>query len=356
MRRNCHRNTITNRRRKAGVRSFDFCLAMLLLVGISVNLKAQLPDSLGWGTHYSAVDERQLVETKWRYTYAIHLESNTIIHQAEEYYDYYLHFRYDYTYEQYLNDRMTRGAWSLSGSELFYSFKHINKFEVAHIDKQTLVLEFTQPNSKGTYQYHFVRVESKDAPFVKPANELPDVIVETLNPRRESRRLRALAKRKKKRQRKKKKDNVVEPVYISIELIGGGYYGGIDPVLRDYIHIKSDGRLVKEYKSQHNGLVITKKNIPREELEQFAEYIIAQRFFELERMYDCESNFCQERKHNKPTPIPLRLAVAYGSRKKVVTISIWGKDKNNIRYVDYPEALDYIVEAIQRMAHRMEES
>ncbi len=312
-------------------------------------------DSVGWGTRYSAVPERQIVETKWRYTYALHLESNTIIHQAEEYYDYYLHFRYDYTYGQFLNGRMTRGAWSLSGSELFYSFKHINKFEIAHIDKQTMVLEFTQPNSKGTYQYHFIRVDSRDAPFVKPANELPDVIVETVGPRRESRRAKSLARRQK-RKRKKKKSNNEDLVYINIELIGGGYYGGIDPVLRDYIHIKSDGRLIKEFKSQQQGLVVTKKNIPREELEQFAEYIIAQRFFEFDRMYDCESNFCQERKHNKPTPIPLRLAVAYGNRKKVVTISIWGKDKNNLRYIDYPPALDYIVEAIQRMAHRMDES
>lgn len=329
------------------------CLFILLTLGLP-SVQAQFPDSLGWGTRYPAVDERKIVETKWRYTYAIHLETNTIIHQAEEYYDYFLYFRYDYTYFQYLNGQMTRGGWSLSGSELFYSFKHINKFEIADIDKQTLVLEFTQPNSKGTYQYHFVRVESKDAPFVKPANELPDVIVETVNPRRESRRLRAIERKKRKRAKKRKEEE--DLVYISIELIGGGYYGGIDPVLRDYIHIKSDGRLIKEFKSQQKGLVVTKKNIPRDELEQFAEYIISQRFFEYERMYDCTSSFCQERKHSKPTPIPLRLAVAYGSRKKVVTISIWGKDKNNIRYVDYPPGFDFIVEAIQRMAHRMDES
>ena len=73
-------------------------------------------------------------------------------------------------------------------------------------------------------------------------------------------------------------------------------------------------------------------------------------------MYDCESNFCQERKQNKPTPIPLRLSIAYGDRKKVVTVSIWGKDKNQVRYVDYPPAFDFIVEAIQRMAHRLDES
>ena len=316
-------------------------------------------DSLAWGTNYPAVQDRQIIETKWRYTYAIHLESNTIIHQAENYYDYYLHFRYDYTYSQYLNGRLTRGTWSLNGSELFYSFKHIKKFEIAEIGKSRLILEFTQPNSKGTYQYHFVRVESKDAPFVKPPNELPDVIVETANPKKNRKRwlsFKKKKKRKRKRKRKKRKKSKEEPIYINIELIGGGYYGGIDPVLKDYIHIKSDGRLIKEFKSLRGGLVVTKKDIPREELEKFAEFIIAQRFFEFERLYDCQSSSCQKRKRAKPTPIPLRLAVAYGSQKKVVTISIWGKDDKNHKYVDYPPAIDNIIDAIQRMAHRLDES
>ena len=45
--------------------------------------------------------------------------------------------------------------------------------------------------------------------------------------------------RKKKR---KKRQEIFEekPIYINIELTGGGYYGGIDPVLKDIIHIKSD--------------------------------------------------------------------------------------------------------------------
>lgn len=322
---------------------------------LSFNLANGQSDSLSWGTNYPAVDEREIIETKWRYTYAIHLESNTIIHQAENYYDYYLHFRYDYTYDEYLNGRLIRGTWSLGGSELFYSFKHIKKFEIALVNKSKMVLEFTQSNSKGTYQYHFIRVESKDAPFKKAANELPDVIVETENKRKKGRNwLGFRGKKKKKRKKRRKKKSEEEPIYISIELIGGGYYGGLDPVLKDYIHIKSDGRLIKEFKSLHSGQTVTKKDIPREELEQFAEYIIAQQFFEYERMYDCQTSNCQERKKNKPTPIPLRLAVAYGDKKKVVTISIWGLDENRVKYVDYPPALDNIIDAIQRMAHRIE--
>jgi hypothetical protein len=198
-------------------------------------------------------------------------------------------------------------------------------------------------------------VQSKDAPFVKPVNELPDVIVETLNTKKDKKRWLAFGKKNKKRKKRNKKEPEKKQIYISIELIGGGYYGGIDPVLKDYIYIKSNGRLIKEFKSLHGGLVVTKKDIPRDEIEQFAEYIISQRFFDFEAIYDCESSICQNRKRNKPTPIPLRLAVAYGSRKKVVTVSIWGDDIDNLKYVDYPTALDNIVEAIQRMAHRLDE-
>jgi len=323
-----------------------FCLSILLVI---CSLSYAQRSAVGWGKQYKTVDERLIVETKWRYTYAMHMESNTIIHQAEDFYEYYLHFRYDYVFEQYLNGRMTRGPWSVDGSALNYAFKKVEQFEVAKLDKQTLVLEFRQPNAKGTYQYHFVRVESKEAPFVKPANELPDIIVEKLSP---AERRRRLAARRKKRKRRKEKQTNQE--YISIELIGGGYYGGIDPVLRDYIHIKSNGRLVKEFKSRNTGLSVTKKDIQRSELEEFAEYIVAQDFFNLERIYDCEDAFCQKRKQVKPTPIPLRLAVAYGNKKKVVTIAIWGRDKQNTRYVQYPEALDFIIESIQRMAHRIE--
>lgn len=297
---------------------------------------------------YFIVDETKLIETKWRYTYALHVESNTIIHQAQDEYNFFLYFRYDYTYQQYLNDSFSQGTWSLNENELFYKFKHINKFVIAEINKETLVLEFNQPNSKGTYQYHYVRINDKDAPFLKPINELPLVNVEAANPRRSKKRWWAA-----KDVEKVKKE---EASYISIDLIGGGYYGGIDPVVRDYIQIKNTGRLIKEFKSLNQGLLITKKNIPREELEQFAAYIVQQGFFEFDRVYDCNNTICSKRKRQKPTPIPLRIAIAYGNRKKVITISIWGKDENNINYVDYPPALDNIIDSIQRMAHRLDDN
>lgn len=310
-------------------------------------------DSIPQGESFFSVDERKIVETKWRYTYAMHLESNTIIHQADEAYDFFLYFKYDYTYQQFLNGEFDKGIWSINEDVLFYKFKHINKFVISEIDKEKLILEFNQPNSKGTYQYHFIAVTSDEAPFVKPANELPDINVEAINPKLNKKRW--WATNRKKRLKKKKKQDVAE-TYINIELIGGGFYGGLDPVIRDYIHIKSDGRLIKEFKSMNNGLKVTKKNISRSELEDFAEYVIKQKFFDFERIYDCDSSICQKRKANAPTPIPLRLAIAYGNRKKVITIAIWGEDDRRVQYVDYPPALDNIIDAIQRMAHRLDDS
>ena len=325
---------------------------VILLLLFGGTLRAQTD----YQSLYGPVPERLIAETHWRYAYALHVESNTIIHKAEEYYDYYLWLRYDYSYQEYLNGKLSRGNWSLDHRTLFYSFKHIQKFEIAEAGKRILVLEFNQPNARGTYQYHFVRVNSADAPFERPANELPEVLVEELiEGERKSKRF-VFSKRK----RKKRRDEAAAELAgngkkIQIELIGGGFYGGVDPVLKDFIQIKSDGRLVKEFQSVHNGLVVTKRTIPRAELEQFAEFIVGQDFFESERMFDCDSPLCDRRKRLKPTPIPLRLAVTYGDRTKVITISVYGRDEHNVRYVAYPRSIDNIIDAIRKMADRPEQ-
>ncbi len=332
------------------MRLLRYILTLSLLLGMYFAVDAQTRSTSD--SPYGNVNEDKLIETKWKYTYALHVESNTTIHQADKKYEFFIYFKFDYSYRQFLNGKMTRGNWSLNGSELFYNFKHIKKFYIAEVSKERLVLEFTQPNSKGAYQYHFIPVKSEDAPFVVPANELPLVDVEGDDPR-------SIMKRKSKKKKKKKKRRgsdvaEVKPVYISIELIGGGFYGGIDPVLRDFVQIKSTGRLIKEFQSVQNGLIVTKKDIPRDELEAFAEYIVSKDFFEFDRIYDCDSEACMKRKKEKPTPIPLRLSVAYGQKKKVITITVWGRDRNNVQYVPYPKELDQIIMSIQKMASRLD--
>lgn len=295
---------------------------------------------------FFSYDANALRETKWRYSYMTHAESNSVLHKAEKAYQFYLYFRFDQSYQQFLNGNYSMGAWQLAAQQLNYSFQNIDKFKIYSLSSDELVLEFERPNQKGRFQYYFVNAE-EDHPFPRPTNELP------------------LIKVKEKRQfnipwwarpvdRSKDKTPIATPVYINIELVGGGYMGSLDPVTRDYIHIKSDGRLIQEYKSQSKGLVTNKKNIPRQELERFCEFVLSQKFFEYEREYDCKDLACESRKKYKPAPIPLRLSIAYGNRKKVVTISIWGLDDRRMRYVDYPPALDNIIDAIQRFANRME--
>lgn len=329
---------------------FKYILLFSLIMGIYSTTDAQTRSSSD--SPYGSVNENKLIETKWKYTYALHVESNTAIHQAHDKYDFFIYLKYDYSFRQYLNGKTTRGNWSLNGSELFYNFKHIKKFYVAEVSKERLVLEFTQPNSKGAYQYHFIPVSSAEAPFVVPANELPLVDVEAEDPKSIARKRR---KNSKKNKKKRNRDLLAEekPIHISIELIGGGFYGGIDPVLRDYVQIRSTGRLIKEFQSVNNGLIVTKKDIERDELEAFAEYILSKNFFELERIYDCQDEACMKRKREKPTPIPLRLSVAYGQKKKVITITVWGRDRNNVQYVPYPKELDQIIMSIQKMANRI---
>ena len=190
-----------------------YCKALhIIILFLSIGLNAQEA-----AFTYGPVDERLLIETKWQYTYTLHVESNTIIHKADELYDFFLYFRYDYSYKEYLNGSFSSGKWNLKNRTLDYSFKHIKDFEIAQVNKKVLVLEFQQRSSKGTYQYHFMRVDSETAPFTKPFNELPEVLVEA-NDKKEKRNWLTFGKGKKKRRKKWAAEPEIKPTYINIEL------------------------------------------------------------------------------------------------------------------------------------------
>lgn len=312
----------------------------------SVSGSTQSTDLL-WG-----FDERKLVETKWKYNYTLQKETNTIVHKAEKDYKHFLYFRYDKSYREYLNGELTNGVWGVSGRDLAYRFRDIDTFQLVELNRGNMVIEFMPSPTLGKYQYHFTRVTSEESPFMKSPFELPDVIVKTKVPQRKKRKswLRQLFTRT---PRKSRNINLVgNGKYLSIELAGGGYYGGVNPVIRDYIHIKSDGRLVKEFKSVNGGLQVHKGYISRAELEQFMDYVTSQGFFEMERIYDCDSRMCANRKRHSPKPIPLRLVIAYGNKRKTVTVTIWGLDKQKNNYVTRPKGLDNIIYAIQEMGSR----
>ncbi len=323
---------------------------------------------------YPPINENNLIETKWRYTYTAHAETNTLVHKADASYAYYLHLRHDYTFEHYLNGRKASGPWVLNEAqnEIFYKFRNIRWWRIAELSERTLVLEFSL--GKASYQYHYVKVRDEDAPFVKRANELPDIDVVSMDKaiaeaqveaikendrrRREERREKRRARRKAKREKKEvKREDRFERRYkpeeadtfIEIAVIGGGFYGGLDPVIKDFTILRNSGKLVKEYETVNNGLVKTTKDVNREDMERLIKFIVNKKFFDYEKIYDCTNSDCAKRKGAKPTPIPLRVSVQYGSLRKVVTVSMWGYDDKRIKYVDYPEDLDLIVDGIQKL-------
>ena len=227
-----------------------------------------------------------------------------------------------------------------------------------------MVLEFTLNNV--VFQYHYVQVDTDSAPFVPKPDELPEVeveetvstspnpIVSNVSKAKTRKLLKKERKAAKKELRREKKDAKFkmspEPEQIEIALIGGGFYGGVDPIIKNYIQIKPTGRLIKEFESLNSGLIKTKKNLDRAEMESLIAFVESKDFFSLENFYDCSSKECQFRKTKAPLPIPLRLSIRYGDKRKVITISIWGVDKNAVKYVNYPEALDLIIDNISKLA------
>ena len=311
---------------------------------------------------YPAVNESILLGSKWRYTYMTHAESNTVLHRAENGYEYFLHLKYDYTLEHYLNGTYFKSTWKLSpnGNELFYKFRQLSWWKIAEYDTKHLVLEF-QNNAKSSYRYHFVAISDSEGPFVREAYELPSVEVDAYS---ENTSKLGIGKARFGKSKKKQKDEQAKkddkpkkvllsepiPTYIRIELIGGGFYGGLDPVYRDYTKIETDGKIIREFMSEKKGLIKTKRQINRKELEDLIKFFEMNKLFEMNKAFECEDELCEKRSKRDPLPMPLRLVVTHGSRRKVVTVDIYGGDDRKAKYINYPKELENIVHSIQVLA------
>lgn len=342
-------------------------------------VQAQITDSAA--TIYPPINENLFVNTKWKYTYTTHAESNTIIHKADDSYAYFLFFRYDYSYQSYLNGSFSSGLWRLNKeqNEVNYNFRNVQWWRIASFNEEALILEFTM-NRKSSYRYHFIRVDDADAPFKRSPNDLPDINVnfaedalaqETdgyknfLAQRGIKYKAKAWQRRKERRARREKKRiarlqktakgraqlaKEQPKELMQIELVGGGFYGGVDPVYRNMILIKTDGRIIKEYQSELQGLQVSKHNISRENLEKLIQYIEDKNFFEFDQIYTCDTQDCIKRLSNKPRPIALRIAITKGVRRKIITIPIWDGRGKAYSFINYPKELDAIVQAIENIA------
>ncbi len=308
------------------------------------------------GFLYPEVKENIFYETQWQYIYTLHVESQTIIHKASENFSAYYYFRLDHQAQSYVNDAASNGIWKINNHWLIAPVLNLDSLLIVKVDDQQLILETRNKTGKGNLQYFLSKHENKLEIFKKPDYLLPEVNVTSTS------------KQKTPKQKEFWINNIWDwllgnqadvpykaPLtFIAIEMTGGGYYGGIDPPIRNYIQLKSDGRLIREFSTEYNGMTKTVKNIGRTEVEAFVEYIDSKAFFELKSSYDCIEPYCKSRLSKKPIPIPLRVAVTYGMKHKVVSIPIFGLDETNHKYLDYPPIIDNIVETLNRMANRLD--
>lgn len=304
---------------------------------------------------YPSVPESVLFETQWQYAYTLHVESQTVLHQSGENFKAYYYFRLDHSSESFVNKKYDSNSWQIHGALLRAPILNLDSLLIVKATENQLILETQNKNGKGHLQYYLEKLDPKEQIFNKPGYLLPEVDVTTKTP-------------------KSRKDSTnswlsnlwdwlwgdsqdvpykPEPTFINIEMIGGGFFGGIDPAIKNYIRLKTDGRLLREYASEYHGLTKTSKNIGRTELEAFVEYLDTKGFFNLNSNYDCTDPQCLARLASKPRPIPLRISVTYGLKQKVVNIAVFGFDERNYKYLEYPPLIDNIVEIMNRMANRV---
>ncbi len=292
--------------------------------------------------------EEQLIETQWSYIYATHPESGDILHRGGEDFEYFVYFKFDQSYIALLNRDRYVGKWTIEGIQFQFSFNGVSNFRIHQLTDERLVLLYESEYTGQQMLYHFSAVSPMDSPLNKVENLLPKVTVNQNNEKEKkqgegwfSRWLDRLFHRY---------TPAPEP-YVRIELTGGGFYGGLNHVLKDYITIDNDGTLIKEMMTEEYGNHKLIAQIEREELLRFTEFVSEKGFFDMPRTIDCQTNHCIDRKYEKPTPIPLRLSITYGERKNIVTVPIWGKESRRGQWIRVPGELEAIVFAIQNMAH-----
>jgi len=292
---------------------------------------------------FAQSDDCRLLETHWQYTYTLQLETNSLVQQAGDRWQHFLYFRFDSVCRQNLNGKTSESAWWLDSQQLHVAFRQNDVFALERLNDYSLELKYFSKDGKSSFIHHFVRIGRDESPFSQESNTLPVVTVETLPPVRSDTAQIAAAI-----PLPAASDNAAV-----VELTGGGYYGGINPVQHDYITIGGDGRLIHEFESVQGKRLIQKANIGKDELDKFIAWATKdQRFTDMASSYDCKTPDCEKRKSVKPAPVPLRLSITSNGVRKMVTISIWGLDKNGRRYVSYPPELDRIIDAVQRMAER----
>lgn len=316
-----------------------FVSILIFFLGLQLSLEGQDP---------FIPTEEQLIESQWHYEFATHPESSDILHQGGDGFEYYVYFKFDQSYVALLNKDRYVGKWGLDGIRFQFSFNGVSNFKVHQLTEERLVLLYESGYTGQQMLYHFSAVSPMNSPLNKVENLLPRVTVNQ-NEKKDKKRGEYWFSRWLDRLFKRYAPEP-EP-YVRIELTGGGFYGGLNRVIKDYITIDNQGTLIKEMMTEHYGNQKLIAQVERSELLRFVEFVSEKGFFDLPRIIDCENNRCFERKHHEPIPVPMRLSITYGERTHIVTVPIWGKEAGHGEWIHVPGELEAIVFAIQNMAH-----
>jgi hypothetical protein len=222
----------------------------------------------------------------------------------------------DYSYEIFDRDQLSRGVWTVQGDVLYLPFRGASQFILTSLKPDMLELRFS--DGYTTYIHRFLRQGPN------PTTQVPN------NPNNRT--------------------WITGERNIRIELTGGGFFGGADPVQRDFILIRENGRLIHERQTVSKGLRVTKKSLSNRQLSELADFIRTSGFFALDSQYGCATPECENRLHSQPTPIPLRLAVTDGLDRHVVEVAIWPEAGAAASPISIPPELVRIVQAIRRLS------
>lgn len=319
----------------------------LLVASALVSSSAQSP------CPYARLKEDDLMETCWQYEATLHLPSGQVVHQGGDQYSSFLLFRFDGAVEEMTLGVHKKGFWSYGEGFLMLSYRDMEGFCAEISGQDRLLLHFRRPENRQAYAYRFRQVPLRTSPFPRSPHDLPPVIVERQSAGHSSAENDRIPWWAFWRRWWREPSPPPPPlVPITIEVSGGGYYGGLNPVSRQFVRISSDGSILREILTRREGLIVTRTRIPRAELEAFAEWMEERGYFRLNREYDCREETCFRRKGERPRPVPLQLMVAYGTQRHVLTLSVFGPDHHQDHYIDYPQLIDQIVETVYRMADR----
>ncbi len=141
--------------------------------------------------------------------------------------------------------------------------------------------------------------------------------------------------------------------YIDIYMEGGELMKNGNSKIYDRISILNSGKIHRELATQNIGEQKVEKTITRSQVVKIAQFINDMGFFEYKDAYDCAENDknCLNRLKSNPIPVPLKLSVTIGNKKHTAIIYYYSpsKDKN---WVNYPESLDKIVNAVYALVER----